>query len=64
MYERFTLQEGVCILSGIAYEGKDEHGKAGWKGVNSVRISKLEVAVTLRQMIEAFNINTNKWVLR
>ncbi|XP_072022573.1 lysophospholipid acyltransferase 5-like [Amphiura filiformis] len=60
----WLISEGVCILSGITYEGRDATGAPNWKGCNNVRISQLESAVTLRQVIAAFNINTNVWVAR
>ncbi|KAK3105167.1 hypothetical protein FSP39_018592 [Pinctada imbricata] len=60
----WLICEGVCMLTGLSYNGKDENGNVLWDGVTNVKLYRLETASSFSQMIEAFNHNTNNWMLR
>ena len=57
-------QEGSCILSGIAYDGKDSKGDVQWTGSANIKVERYFTATLTKHYIESFNVNTNKWVLR
>ncbi|XP_048734401.2 lysophospholipid acyltransferase 5-like [Ostrea edulis] len=60
----WLICEGICILMGLSYNGKDENGNILWDGVTNVKLYQLETACTFRRSIEAFNHNTNNWMFR
>uniref|UniRef100_K1RCL3 Lysophospholipid acyltransferase 5 n=1 Tax=Magallana gigas TaxID=29159 RepID=K1RCL3_MAGGI len=55
-------QEGISILMGLSYNGKDKNGNILWDGVSNVKLYQQETCSTFREAIEAFNYNTNKWM--
>jgi len=57
----WLMAEGVCVVSGLSYVGKDEEGIADWTGCRNVKLRRLETAHQFGHYIEAFNINTNGW---
>ena len=54
--------EGVCIVSGLAFNGVKEGGFIDWKGCANVKVGRLEGSLKFGHVIESFNINTNNWV--
>lgn len=58
------FQEGISILMGLSYNGKDKNGNILWDGVSNVKLYQQETCSTFREAIEAFNYNTNKWMFR
>jgi len=54
--------EGVCIISGLAFNGVKEGGFIDWKGCANVKVGRLEGSTKFGHVIESFNINTNNWV--
>ncbi|XP_071500866.1 lysophospholipid acyltransferase 5-like [Diadema antillarum] len=60
----WLLGEGICILSGIAYNGKDESGKVKWDACIGIRPLQYECALSVRDMVTTFNLSTNTWVAR
>jgi len=54
--------EGVCIISGLAFNGVKEGGFIDWKGCANVKVARLEGSRKFGHVIESFNINTNNWV--
>ena len=58
------LQDGICILTGLGYNGNDDHGNSLWDGVTNVKPYDLAVTCSLRGVIKAFNITTNEWMFR
>ncbi|VDI24982.1 lysophospholipid acyltransferase 5 [Mytilus galloprovincialis] len=56
--------EGVCILNGLSYNGKDENGNILWDGIQNVKLYPLETATSFHGLISAFNINTNLWMAK
>lgn len=57
----WLLAEGVCIVSGLSYNGVREDGRIDWKGCANVKLIRFETASRFGHLIEAFNINTNGW---
>ena len=60
----WLLSEGGCVVTGLAYNGKDKEGKEDWSGAAGVRVVALEGALYLQEIIHSFNITTNEWVLQ
>lgn len=60
----YSVQEGSCVLSGIAYNGKNEHGEPLWNGSANINLKKYFTATCIQHFIESFNLNTNRWVVR
>lgn len=58
----WLLTEGVCIMSGITYNGKNGQGKNQWNGCANVKLRVFENATRFGHLIQSFNINTNAWV--
>jgi lysophospholipid acyltransferase len=61
-YGVWSLTEGACILSGLGYNGLDANKKARWDRVTNVDPWALETAQNTRAYLEAWNMNTNKWL--
>ncbi|XP_022104149.1 lysophospholipid acyltransferase 5-like [Acanthaster planci] len=59
-----VAREGACIMSGLAYNGKDEKGNAVWDACASVKPWKLETSTHTAEYIRSFNLTTNTWVSR
>jgi len=62
----WLMAEGVCVVSGLSYSGldtKDDTPVADWTGCANVKLRRLESATKFGHYIEAFNINTNSWVM-
>ncbi|XP_043250629.1 lysophospholipid acyltransferase 5 isoform X1 [Colletes gigas] len=57
----WLLTEGVCIIFGITYNGKDEKGRTLWNGCENIKLSTFETASRFNHYIMSFNINTNNW---
>ncbi|XP_011499110.1 PREDICTED: lysophospholipid acyltransferase 5 [Ceratosolen solmsi marchali] len=57
----WLITEGVCIVFGITYNGKDEHGCEKWDGCANVNLLTFENATEFNHYIMSFNINTNYW---
>jgi len=53
--------EGVCIVSGLSFNGIRESGKIDWKGCANVKLGRLESSSRFGHLIEGFNVNTNAW---
>lgn len=56
------MQESACILTGLSYNGKDENGNELWDGCTNVRIWDYETSLSGQDIINSFNIQTNKWM--
>lgn len=57
-------QEGVCILVGLGYNGKDQSGKPLWNACANMKVWLYETTPLFTGTIASFNINTNAWVAR
>ena len=62
----WLMAEGVCVVSGLSFSGMEETAegpKPDWTGCANVKLRRLESATKFGHYIEAFNINTNSWVM-
>uniref|UniRef100_A0A8D0HCX7 Lysophospholipid acyltransferase 5 n=1 Tax=Sphenodon punctatus TaxID=8508 RepID=A0A8D0HCX7_SPHPU len=60
----WLVMEGVCILTGLGYNGKDENGKPKWDACANMKVWLFETTPFFTGTIASFNINTNAWVAR
>ncbi|KAJ4440233.1 hypothetical protein ANN_08372 [Periplaneta americana] len=58
----WLISEGVCIIAGLTYNGKDSSGRTRWDGCANVKLRVFEGATKFGHFIASFNINTNHWV--
>ena len=61
-YGIWFLTEGACILSGLGYNGVNEKKQARWDRVTNIQPWTIETAENSRAYMEAWNMNTNKWL--
>lgn len=57
------LQEGVCILAGLGYNGIVD-GKPQWNACANMKMWLFETTPLFEGTIASFNINTNEWASR
>ncbi|XP_044305565.1 lysophospholipid acyltransferase 5 [Varanus komodoensis] len=60
----WLVTEGVCILTGLGYNGKDEKGMAKWDACANMKVWLFETTPYFTGTIASFNTNTNAWVAR
>ncbi|XP_028836972.1 lysophospholipid acyltransferase 5 isoform X2 [Denticeps clupeoides] len=60
----WLIAEGVCILSGLGYNGRDQKGEHQWDACANMRVWLFETTPLFTGTINSFNINTNAWVAR
>jgi len=60
----WLIAEGSCILSGLAYNGRNERGEVLWDAVRNIRMVKFEFGCSFQSVIESFNYNTNQWAAK
>ncbi|KAK3863271.1 hypothetical protein Pcinc_030934 [Petrolisthes cinctipes] len=59
----WLIAEGVCIMSGLAFNGRDpKSGGPRWDGCRNVHVLLLEGSTQFGHIIQSFNSNTNAWV--
>lgn len=59
----WLIAEGVCIMSGLAYNGRNpSDGKPLWDGCRNVHCLLLETCTEFGHIIQSFNVNTNAFV--
>ncbi|QLL35039.1 hypothetical protein HG536_0H04150 [Torulaspora globosa] len=62
-YAAWTIAEASCILCGLGYNGYDPKTQTiKWNRVQNIDIYSVEMAQSTREMLEAWNMNTNKWL--
>uniref|UniRef100_A0A3P8S4M4 Lysophospholipid acyltransferase 5 n=1 Tax=Amphiprion percula TaxID=161767 RepID=A0A3P8S4M4_AMPPE len=59
----WVIAEGVCILSGLGYNGVVD-GKHQWDACANMKVWLFETTPLFSGTIASFNINTNAWVAR
>uniref|UniRef100_A0A674MYK7 Lysophospholipid acyltransferase 5 n=1 Tax=Takifugu rubripes TaxID=31033 RepID=A0A674MYK7_TAKRU len=59
----WLIAEGVCILSGLGYNGAVE-GKHRWDACANMKVWLFETTPRFQGTIDSFNINTNEWAAR
>ncbi|XP_004643571.1 lysophospholipid acyltransferase 5 [Octodon degus] len=60
----WLVTEGVCILTGLGFNGFGEDGKAKWDACANMKVWLFETNPQFNGTIASFNINTNAWVAR
>ncbi|KAM3872876.1 lysophospholipid acyltransferase 5 [Diretmus argenteus] len=60
----WAIAEGVCILSGLGYNGVNEDGEHQWDACANMKVWLFETTPYFTGTIASFNINTNAWVAR
>ncbi|KAJ2352549.1 Lysophospholipid acyltransferase [Coemansia sp. RSA 2618] len=61
-YTAWKMGEGACILAGLGYDGRDEHGNVRWMDIANVHVRGVELGTSLRQLIDSWNVGTNTWL--
>ncbi|XP_061492714.1 lysophospholipid acyltransferase 5 isoform X2 [Rhineura floridana] len=60
----WLVTEGVCIITGLGYNGKDDKGRPKWDACANMKVWLFETTPYFTGTISSFNINTNAWVAR
>ncbi|XP_051818637.1 lysophospholipid acyltransferase 5 [Antechinus flavipes] len=60
----WLVTEGVCILTGLGFNGWDEKGHPLWDACANMKVWLFETTPRFTGTIASFNINTNAWVAR
>ncbi|XP_042528406.1 lysophospholipid acyltransferase 5 [Dipodomys spectabilis] len=60
----WLVTEGVCILTGLGFNGFGEDGRAKWDACANMKVWMFETNPRFTGTIASFNINTNAWVAR
>lgn len=60
----WLVTEGVCILTGLGYNGKDKSGLPQWDACVNIKVWQFETTPLFTGTIASFNVNTNAWVAR
>ncbi|KAM6471012.1 lysophospholipid acyltransferase 5 isoform 1-T1 [Liasis olivaceus] len=60
----WLVTEGVCILTGLGYNGRDEKGIPQWDACANMKVWLFETTPYFTGTIASFNTNTNTWVAR
>ncbi|XP_005066077.1 lysophospholipid acyltransferase 5 [Mesocricetus auratus] len=60
----WLVTEGVCILSGLGFNGFEDNGTAKWDACANMKVWLFETTPRFNGTIASFNINTNAWVAR
>jgi len=61
-YFAWACSEAACIMSGIAYSGKNDDGEAQFDNAEAVHILNFELAQNFREASESWNIRTDQWL--
>ncbi|KAL7638236.1 UNVERIFIED_CONTAM: hypothetical protein RMT77_010800 [Armadillidium vulgare] len=61
-YCAWFLGEAVCIMAGIGFNGYDEKGNSKWDLVSNVRYIGVEFGISLKEVLDSWNIGTMKWL--
>ena len=60
----WKISEGVCIVNGFGYQGKDEHENDQWNGILNTNMIASETATNLSYFTRNWNIRTQQWLQR
>ena len=63
-YYAWILADGICNLSGFGFNGFDENGTAKWDLVTNVDPIKVEMALSFKETLDAWNKTTMYWLRR
>lgn len=56
--------ESVSMMVGLSYNGLDEKGDTKWDGVNNFKFRRFVFGAFYTDIVDGFNILTNRWVGR
>lgn len=59
----WLMSEGVCVLTGLSYNGLDADKNVQWNGCTNICYSKYEFRTSFQSLIDSFNVSTNQWAL-
>ena len=60
----YPCQEGSCILTGLTYNGRADDGVERWDGCANILVADYERASSATQIVQSFNVNTNRWMAK
>ncbi|CAE1286619.1 LPCAT3 [Acanthosepion pharaonis] len=58
------ISEGICILTGLTYNGIDKNGKSQWDSSQNIKLYEFETSYTLYNLTKAFNVQTSTWMVK
>ncbi|KAK0544074.1 Lysophospholipid acyltransferase [Tilletia horrida] len=61
-YGIWSLTNGACVLSGLAYNGVKPNGREKWDRCRNIDIVHIEFANNWKELLDAWNQNTNIWL--
>ncbi|KAL9940289.1 hypothetical protein V8E36_000994 [Tilletia maclaganii] len=61
-YGIWSLTNGACVLSGLAYNGVTPNGKELWDRCRNIDIIHIEFANNWKELLDSWNMNTNIWL--
>lgn len=62
-YAAWTISEASCMVCGLGYNGFDAKTQTiKWNRVQNIDIKAFEMAQNTHESLEAWNMNTNKWL--
>ncbi|KAK0538807.1 Lysophospholipid acyltransferase [Tilletia horrida] len=61
-YGIWSLTNGACVLSGLAYNGVRPNGKERWDRCKNIDIVHIEFANNWKELLDHWNQNTNIWL--
>ncbi|CAD6905391.1 unnamed protein product [Tilletia controversa] len=61
-YGIWSLTNGACVLSGLAYNGVRPNGKERWDRCKNIDIIHIEFANNWKELLDHWNQNTNIWL--
>lgn len=62
-YGIWTLTNGACIVSGMAYNGTAADGrKVRWDRCKNINVAGVEFANNWKELLDNWNMNTNVWL--
>ncbi|PIA15801.1 MBOAT-domain-containing protein [Coemansia reversa NRRL 1564] len=61
-YTAWKMSEGACILTGLGFDGYDEHGNPRWMDIANIHVRDVELGSSIKQLIDNWNIGTNTWL--
>jgi lysophospholipid acyltransferase 1/2 len=60
----WVMADGICNLSGFGFNGFDSKGNEKWDLVTNVDPYKVEMALSFKETLDAWNITTMYWLRR
>ncbi|CAI9741420.1 Hypothetical predicted protein [Octopus vulgaris] len=58
------ISEGICILTGLPYNGEDEKGNPTWNSMENIKLYEFETSFSLYGLTKAFNVQTSTWMVK